>query len=224
MKQSYEKYWRTMCSSNLFFGVTQKELEAMLVCLNAQTQKYKKGEFLLRQGDNLSAIGLILDGCALIFQEDRWGNRNIVSKLGAAQTFGVAYACSPKTELNVSIVAESALEVMFLDVKQILNVCSSACSHHNKIIRNLIAELAQKNLKLNEKLTHMGKRTTREKLMSYLSAQSLKLGKPEFDIVFSRQQLADYLSVERSGLCLELSKMQDEGLIEYKKNHFIIKA
>ena len=224
MEKISEKYLRTICSSNLFIGVTQQEVEGMLLCLKPKRQKYEKNELILRQGDNLRAIGLILAGCALIFQEDRWANRNVVSKLESGQTFGVAFACSPKTELNVNIIAESSLEVMYLDVKQVLNVCSSACAYHNKIIRNLIAELAQKNLKLNEKLTHMSKRSTREKLMSYLSEQSIKSGKAEFDIVFSRQQLADYLSVERSGLSLELSKMQKEGLIEYNKNHFTIKV
>ena len=99
----------------------------------------------------------------------------------------------------------------------------SACEHHNRIIRNLLAELAEKNLLQNEKLTHMGQRTTRGKLMSYLSAEAQRLGRYEFDIPFSRQQLADYLAVERSGLSLELGKMQKDGLLEFHKNHFVLK-
>ena len=106
----------------------------------------------------------------------------------------------------------------------VLSVCPSACSHHSRIIRNLLGELAEKNLRLNEKLTHMGQRTTRAKLMSYFSAEAQRRGGYEFDIPFSRQQLADYLGVERSGLSLELGKMRDEGLLDFHKSHFLLKA
>ena len=99
-------------------------------------------------------------------------------------------------------------------------MCPSACSHHSRIIRNLLGELAEKNLRLNEKLTHMGQRTTRAKLMSYFSAEAQRRGGYEFDIPFSRQQLADYLGVERSGLSVELGKMRDEGLLDFHKSHF----
>ena len=113
---------------------------------------------------------------------------------------------------------------MFLNVKRVLNVCPSACEHHSRIIRNLLGELAEKNLRFGEKLTHMGQRTTRAKLMSYFSAEAQRLGTYEFDIPFSRQQLADYLAVERSGLSQELGKMCSEGLLDFHKNHFILKV
>ena len=113
---------------------------------------------------------------------------------------------------------------MFLNVQRILTVCPSACTHHSRIIRNLLGELAGKNLRFSEKLTHMGQRTTRAKLMSYFSAEAQRLGKYEFDIPFSRQQLADYLGVERSGLSLELGKMRGEGLLDFHKSHFVLKV
>ena len=126
--------------------------------------------------------------------------------------------------LNVSVEAESAVTVMFLHIRRVLSVCPSASSHHSRIIRNLLGELAEKNLRLNEKLTHMGQRTTRAKLMSYFSAEALRRGVYEFDIPFSRQQLADYLGVERSGLSVELGKMRDEGLLDFHKSHFLLKT
>lgn len=160
----------------------------------------------------------------LVIQEDIWGNRNILSKAGLGQTFAAAYACAIGSRLNVSVIAETPVTVMFLNVKRILNVCPSACSHHSRIIRNLLGELAEKNLRFNEKLTHMGQRTTRSKIMSYLSAEAQRLGKYEFDVPFSRQQLADYLGVERSGLSLELGKMRSEGLLDFRKSHFVLKV
>ena len=194
----------------------------MLCCLRAEKKDFPKETFILRAGDTSDSIGLVLSGTVLIVQEDIWGNRNILSKAGSGQTFAAAYACAPGSRLNVSVIAETPVTALFLNVKRVLNVCPSACSHHTRIIRNLLGELAEKDLRFSEKLTHMGQRTTRSKIMSYLSAEAQRLGTYEFDIPFSRQQLADYLAVERSGLSLELGKMKKDGLIDYRKNHFVL--
>lgn len=196
----------------------------MLSCLETREERFPKDTFLLRTGDTAESIGLVLSGSVLVVQEDIWGNRNILSKAGPGQTFGAAYACAPGSLLNVSVLAETPVTAMFLNVKRVLNVCPSACEHHSRIIRNLLGELAEKNLRFGEKLTHMGQRTTRAKLMSYFSAEAQRLGTYEFDIPFSRQQLADYLAVERSGLSLELGKMRSEGLLDFHKSHFILKV
>lgn len=217
-----KEYIKILRSSNLFDGISAEEIEPMLACLDAKVCNYQKGEFVQREGDDVDSIGLVLDGSVLIIQEDMWGNRNIVAKLSISQTFATAFACAKGSVLNVSVVADKSAKIMFLNVQKILTVCTSLCSHHNKIIHNLISELAKSNLHLSEKMTHLNKRTTREKIMSYLSSQSNIAKNREFDIPFSRQQMADYLSVERSGLSYELSKMQKSGLIKFNKNHFII--
>ena len=210
-------------SSQLFSGITEEEITAMLACLDTKTESFPKDTFLLRAGDTAESIGLVLSGSVLIIQEDIWGNRNILSKSGPGQTFAAAYACAPGSVLNVNVFAETPVTALFLNVKRILNVCPSACTHHSRIIRNLLSDLAEKNLRFSEKLTHMSQRTTRDKLMSYLSAEAQRLGTYEFDIPFSRQQLADYLGVERSGLSLELGKMRSEELLDFHKNHFALK-
>lgn len=210
-------------SSQLFSGIAEEELVPMLSCLDARQEAFPKDAFLLRTGDTVGSVGIVLSGSIMIIQEDIWGNRNILSKAGQGQVYAAAFACAPGAVLNVSVVAETPVTVMLLNIRRVLTVCSSACEHHNRIIRNLLAELAEKNLLQNEKLTHMGQRTTRGKLMSYLSAEAQRLGRYEFDIPFSRQQLADYLAVERSGLSLELGKMQKDGLLEFHKNHFVLK-
>lgn len=209
-------------ASQLFSGISENELTVILSCLNAKKESFPKDTFLLRIGDTVDSIGLVLSGNILIIQEDIWGNRNILSKVGQGQIFAAAYACAPGSVLDVSVVAETSVIAMFLNVKHILNICSSACAYHSRVIRNLLGELAVKNLCFAEKLTHIGQRTTRAKLMSYFSAEAQRLGKYEFDIPFSRQQLADYLAVERSGLSLELGKMRNEGLIDFHKNHFVL--
>ncbi len=217
-------YLSVLLSSQLFSGISENELTAMLSCLDTRIEDFPREAFMLRAGDAVESIGIVLSGVVLIIQEDIWGNRNILSKAGTGQTFAVAFACAPGSVSNVSVLAETPVTVMFLNVRRILNMCPSSCEHHSLIIRNLLHELAEKNLRFSEKLTHTGQRTTRSKLMSYLSAEAQRLGKYEFDIPFSRQQLADYLVVERSGLSLELGKMRSDGLLDFHKNHFILKV
>lgn len=219
-----EEFLSTIRSAPLFSGVSEAELTAMLACLKAEKKDFPKEAFVLRAGDTVESIGLVLTGTVLVIQEDIWGNRNILSKAGLGQTFAAAYACAPGSRLNVSVVAETPVTVLFLNVKRILTVCPSACSYHSRIIRNLLGELAGKNLQFSEKLTHVGQRSTRSKIMSYLSAEAQRLGTYELDIPFSRQQLADYLGVERSGLSQELGKMKKDGLLDYHKSHFVLKV
>ena len=219
-----KEFFPILRSSSLFSGVSEDELAAMLSCLDTRMEAFPKEAFVLRTGDTVESIGIVLSGSVLVIQEDIWGNRNILSKAGPAQTFAAAFACAPGSILNVSVIADTPTTVLFLNVKRILHVCPSACSHHSRIIRNLLTDLAEKNLRFSEKLTHMGQRTTRAKLMSYFSAEAQRLGTYEFDIPFSRQQLADYLAVERSGLSLELGKMRDEGVLDFHKNHFVLKV
>ena len=219
-----KEFFPILRSSSLFSGVSEEELAAMLSCLDTRMEAFPKEAFVLRTGDTVESIGIVLSGSVLVIQEDIWGNRNILSKAGPAQTFAAAFACAPGSILNVSVIADTPTTVLFLNVKRILHVCPSACSHHSRIIRNLLTDLAEKNLRFSEKLTHMGQRTTRAKLMSYFSAEAQRLGTYEFDIPFSRQQLADYLAVERSGLSLELGKMRDEGLLDFHKSHFVLKV
>ena len=209
-------------TSKLFCGLSEEELAAIFSCLGAKEEHFPKNTFLLRAGETTESIGLVLLGTVLILQEDVWGNRNIVSKARPGQTFAAAYACAPGSVTDVSVLTETPVIVLSINVKRILHPCSSACAHHNRIIRNLLGELAEKNLRFAEKLTHLGQRSTRAKLLSYFSAEAQRLGKYEFDIPFSRQQLADYLAVERSGLSTELGKMQKEGLLDFRKNHFVL--
>ena len=219
-----KKHFPTIRSARLFSGVSEDELSAMLSCLAPREVSFPKGAFVLRAGDTARAIGLVLSGDVLVVQEDIWGNRNLRSKLGPGQTFAVAFACAPGSVLDVSVMAEGPVTVLFFDVRRILDICPSACGHHGRIVRNLLGELAEKDLRLGEKLTHMGQRTTRAKLLSYFSAEAQRAGSYEFDVPFSRQQLADYLAVDRSGLSLELGKLRREGLLDFHKSHFVLKA
>lgn len=211
-------------SSPLFAGISDGEILQTLEIFGAKIKNFKKDEFILRAGEPVEGVGVLLSGSGLILREDFWGNRNILASVGVADCFGEAFACSGGAESNVGVIACEECRALFVSVKRLL--CDSGCHRPacGRMIKNLLAELAAKNLRLNEKITHLEQRSTRAKLLSYLSSQAQRSGSAEFDIPFTRLQMADYLSVERSGLSQELGKMQSEGLIEFKRNHFILKT
>lgn len=204
--------------SGLFSGIEEKELEKLFGCLEARKQTYRKEEYILREGEQTKALGLVLSGSVLIVQEDVWGGRNVLSVLGTGQCFAEVFACVPGSVLNVNVEAKEDTTILFLNVGRILSICPDGCSFHAQLIQNLLIDMAQKNRKLSEKITHMAKRSTREKLLSYLSEQAVKNKSSEFEIPYNRQQLADYLGVDRSGLSVQLCRLRDEGMLTFHKN------
>ena len=196
--------------SGLFRGIEESELEKLFGCLEARKQTYRKEEYILREGEQTKALGLV--------QEDVWGGRNVLSVLGPGQCFAEVFACVPGSVLNVSVEAREDTTILFLNVGRILSICPDGCSFHAQLIQNLLIDMAQKNRKLSEKITHMAKRSTREKLLSYLSEQAVKNKSAEFTIPYNRQQLADYLGVDRSGLSVQLCRLRDEGMLTFHKN------
>ncbi len=215
-----KKYIPQLQKAALFRGVGEGELESMLGCLGASAARYGKNESILRAGDSPEAMGLVVSGRVLIVREDFWGRRDLRSQILPGETFAETFAAVPGAVMDVWAVAGEETQVVWLNVRRLLQTCPAACAHHSRMIRNLLSDLAEKNLRINEKLTHICKRTTREKLLSYLSAEARRQGRDAFDIPFDRQQLADYLAVERSAMSAELSKMQRDGLLAVHKYTF----
>ena len=218
-----KKYFQTIKNSKLFAGITEGEVEAMLQCLSASVKTFKKGDIIYRAGENISSVAMLLDGKIHIQKEDFWGNLSILDAVSPGELFGEVFACLENEPMayNAEAVKDSA--VLLLDVQRVLTTCTNACKFHARLIRNLLSAISDKNRVLTQKMLHMSQCTTREKLLSYLSEQSLKQGSPAFDIPFNRQQLADFLSVDRSAMSAELGKMKNEGLLEFDKNHFVLR-
>ena len=206
----------------LFFGIDDENLSSMLGCLGAETESYKKGETVLSQGEPAEYLGIVLSGAVQIVSIDYYGNRNIVVSIEPSQIFGESFAFAGVESLPVSVIAAESTEVMLIDAQRITQSCSNACSFHSHMIFNLLKTVADKNLVFHQKIEITSKRTTREKLMTYLLIQVKINDNNSFSIPYDRQELADYLEVERSGLSAEISKLRREGIIECKKNRFVL--
>lgn len=220
--KDFKIYSDVIISSPLFHGICPGDISAMLTCLQARRSSYFKGEYILSAGDPARDVGLVLQGNIHIIKEDFWGNRSIIANIEPGELFGEAFACAEICSLPVNAVASQDCAVMFIDYKKVITTCSSACAFHTGLIQNMLRIMAMKNKMLMEKLGHMTKRSTKEKLLSYLSEQAGKAGSSYFTIPFDRQELADYLCVERSAMSAELSKLKKEGILDYHKNDFIL--
>ena len=217
-----KKYYEILNKCPLFHGIEEAELASVLECLNAGTAEYKKNELIFMEGSPAKFVGIVLSGGVRIIKEDYFGNRSIVSRSGPGELFGESFACAGTEVLPVSVAAAFDSEIMMIDCRRITRTCSHSCEFHNRIIFNLLKTVAEKNLEFNRKIEITSKRTTREKLMSYLMYEAKNNHSNSFTIPFDRQELADYLEVDRSGLSAEISRLRKEGIIECSRSRFTL--
>ena len=215
-----QKYFDVLRRCRLFDGIDDSQIMKMLVCLGAKIEKFDKKYTVFAEGSAPKFIGIVLSGSLQVIQIDYYGNRSILSEVEPSEMVAEAFACAETESLPVSIIANEPSEIMFIDCSHILHTCSSNCGFHQNMIFNLMKDLAQKNIMFHRKLEITSKRSTREKLLAYLSMYAKKTDSNSFEIPFVRQELADYLEVERSGLSVEISKMKKERIIDCEKNWF----
>ncbi|MDL2238459.1 Crp/Fnr family transcriptional regulator [Christensenellaceae bacterium OttesenSCG-928-K19] len=204
----------------LFSGIAEQDLSSLLSCLSAVVKSYKKDEIIFLSGQPAQSVGIICSGSVHVFKEDFIGNRTIISALSAGELFGESFACAQTSSIPVSVVATADSKIMLIDYRKIITTCPTTCTFHSRLVENMLGILAYKNVELDQKVDVISRRTTREKLIAFLSEQARKLETNCFTIPFNRQELADYLCVERSAMSAELSKMQKNGIIETNKNEF----
>lgn len=213
---------RFLSNIKIFSGLNTKELEELFNWLGYTTKNFSKGDTIFMAGDKIQTMGIIVKGSANIESNDVWGNKSIFDNVRAGQVFAEVYACAPDEELMVDVVAAESCEIVFLNMKKLFNEHSYTYSFQDKFMANLLKVMTYKNLNLSRKIYHTSSKSIRGRIVSYLSDLSMKMGNNEIEIPFNRQQLSDYLCVDRSALSNELSKMQKEGLLKYNKNKFEI--
>ncbi|MCL1983929.1 MAG: Crp/Fnr family transcriptional regulator [Methanomassiliicoccaceae archaeon] len=207
-------------SNPLFQGIAFSDFERMLNCLSVRTAQYKKNDIILRSGDVVDFVGLLLSGSAKIQKEDINGKVSILTELGTSELFGEVLACAGADHSPVTVQAAENTEILFLNYRKIITTCTSACPFHTRLIENMLKLIAGKSLMLNRKIEILSKRTTREKLLTYFDTE--RGASRKFIIPYNRDELARYLCVDRSAMSNELCKMRSEGLIKFSRNKFEI--
>lgn len=215
-----KKYLPTIKKCPLFAGIDDSGLKTLLDCLSASLVPYEKNSFVFMADDAVTNIGVVLSGRVHVLKEDFWGNRSILDHIGPGGLFGEAFSCAEVPKLPVSVIAAEKSDILLVDYRRIIRTCTSACAFHTGLIQNMMRILARKNVMLTQKLEYVTRRTTREKLLSYLSAQAGQAGSNSFEIPYNRQELAEYLSVDRSAMSGELGRMRDDGILRFHRNSF----
>lgn len=207
---------------SLFSGISEEELPAMLTCLGAAVVPFRKGDLIVGAGAPAKYLGVILSGAAQMTRTDFFGNKSIIANIGPSELFVESFACAGADSIPLDVTAMEDTRVLVVDCLRIIHTCENTCPFHRQAIYNLMRTMARKNIVFHEKIEITSKRTTRAKLMTYLTLQSRDHRGGSFEIPYNRQELADYLQVERSGLSVEIGKLRREGVIEAGKKRFRI--
>lgn len=215
-----KKYLEILKACPLFENIEEQDLLKMLGCLGVKVESFDKKYTIFAEGAPARYIGIVLSGSAQIIQVDYYGNRSILSEVESGEVFSEEFACAGVESIPISVVADEPCEIMLINCSHIMHTCSNNCGFHQTLIFNLMKDLANKSIMFHQRIEVTSKRTTREKLMTYLALRAKKMGSNSFDIPFDRQELADYLEVDRSGLSAEISKLRSEGILECRKKHF----
>lgn len=194
----------------------------MLDCLSIRERNYKKNDIIIMAGTKVDAIGVVAEGTAQVIRDDLDGERTILSELMRADIFAEAYVVAETPEIPISVIATDDCKILWIPFNRVIVYCSFTCEYHRVLIQNLMKLIAEKNILINEKMRILSQKTTKEKLMCYLMDYSEKVGNSKFRIPFSRNELADYLSVDRSAMSRELGKLRDQGYIWFNRNEFEI--
>ncbi len=205
----------------IFFSLKDEEIISVLKFFKYYEESFKKNDFIFEIEKKIDKIGIIISGEINIIKEDFWGNRNILNKFKEGEIFGEVFALS-KASSNIMAEASQDCKILFLDLKNFSIENKKNSEEITKFLSNIFKISLKKNILFTEKLEHISKKSIREKIISYLSTEAQKNKTNSFLIKFDRQELADYLFVERSALSRELSSMKKDRLIDYKKNHFTL--
>ncbi|QQK08073.1 Crp/Fnr family transcriptional regulator [Miniphocaeibacter halophilus] len=216
------KDFKSLLNYDIFKGILEDEMKPMFNCIGIYSKKYYKNEYIYFDGNELNNIGLIYKGTVHMIKEDYWGNKSIFMIMNRGEIFGESYICSDILTSSVSFYANTDCEIIFLPFSRVLKTCKNSCQFHNRLIENMVTEIAKKNIQLIEKVDILSKRTIREKIMTYLSQIAQISGEKSFVLPMGRNELSEYLGVNRSALSRELAQMKKEKIIDFSKNTFEI--
>lgn len=215
-----DRYREVIHSVGLFNGVDAAELNTLLTCLGAVIEPVNKGGIILLAGDKPQQVGIVLSGLLHITREEEDGTRSLLAAITPGGIFAEALCCAGVLESPVTVAADTDSVVMLLKFTRILHTCPNACPFHGKLIENMLGLIARKNLQLQSRMEMVGLKSVRAKIMRYLKSFTPTPGQV-FTLPFNREELADFLCIDRSALSHELMRMKKEGLIDYHKNKFV---
>ena len=214
------EFYQELKNTKIFSSATEFECQAMMFCFKTRFKQFSKNSHIVEQGEPMEELVLILKGGATVENIDSMGDISILMKLKQGDVYGLESGYSGDSVYKDSLIANEKTLVMFMNKHRVLNPCANRCRRHDIVSKHLMQMVAESNIKLLDKLTHMSKKTIRDKLLSYFNSLAIKTGSNYFEIPFNKTELASYLSVDRSAMSTELTKMREDGLIDFERKQF----
>lgn len=209
--------------TKIFAEISEFDMQALAYCLKIKFRNYNKNDTIIAQGQPVEDVAMLLKGGAKIENIDSFGDISLITKLKAGDVYGVENGFMGETTYKDTLTATENCLVMLMNRHRLLTPCENKCKRHDIVMRHLIQMVIERNYELSEKLKFLSKKNIKEKVLAYLQAQSKKAGSLYFDIPYNKTELANYLSVDRSALSTTLSRLREEGLIDFDKKHYHIK-
>lgn len=211
-----------MMESPLFSGITEPDMETMMKCMGGKVKKYHKGEIIFLMNDEVRYIGVVLSGCVHMVKENSQGDKTLLSIIWKGEVFGESFACGDERFAYTTFVVADNAEVLFIPFHKVMHACELPCKFHHILIENMVTIIANKNVRLMQKIDVSSQKTLRSKIMAYLELQKKIQGTNRIEMTISRTILAEYLGVNRSALARELGLMKEEGILDIDKNCFYL--
>ncbi|MBO5955107.1 MAG: Crp/Fnr family transcriptional regulator [Clostridia bacterium] len=207
-------------NTKIFASASEFECQAMMFCFKTRFKIFAKHSHIIKQGESMEDLVLILKGGAIVENIDHMGDISILMRLHSGDVYGLEDAYAGDDVYKDSVIATEKTMVMFMNKHRVLNPCANRCRRHDIVVKHIMQMVAQNSIQLLDKLTHMSKKTIRDKLLSYFNSLSKKANSNYFEIPFNKTELANFLSVDRSAMSTELTKMKEDGLIDFEKKQF----
>lgn len=203
----------------LFDGLCSDEIKEVLTKANALVKHFQKSDYILLAGDCVENLCVVINGTVQMIKEDVWGDKSIIANLGAGSVFAENFLGRRGDRSIVSYFAASDSEILMLPFGKMMTAGDNKLLQ-GKLACNIVSILADNNTKLIEKTEILCKKTLKGKILAYLEQEAINQGSSKVIVPFNRTDMANYLDADRSALTRELSRMRDEGLIDFEKNVF----
>lgn len=207
-------YGPLLSDTVLFKGFQGAELIEALSYFQARFESFKKGEILHQSGEALTAFGLVLSGAVQALSDDLDGNRMIMAGVGPGGTFGESLAFLKIQDSAVYVMAQENTEILWLTPSVLFLPGQGSLALELKT--RFTAMLAKRALAMNDRIQILSKLRLREKLMTYFTELSREQKSHVLTLPFDREDMAAYIGTNRSALSRELSRMKQEGIIDYE--------
>ena len=213
-----QRLQKVLSECMLFRGMSAQELSALLDCLDFRVRKFGRNETVNTAGDPFEGLGVILTGQADVIKENSTGDRMIMTILKPGDIFGEMAAFSGVGKWPATVVAHTDCSVMYVPPDKLTGQCEKACAGHRRLVINMLGILSWKALTLSKKLEYLSVRSVRGRIAKFLLEQYKNYGQTTFLIPMNRNEMADFLNITRPSLSREMSRMKDDGILDFHRS------